>query len=130
MNRIRVLLGNHPLMVPTAIRRLVEEQVDMEIVGDCRGPINILRETGRTKADAVILVQEGTNEPGLCSQLLAVYPDLAIVSVTDDMDTAFAQQLRSHRQELGSAKGHVFLQFLRTAVKEHVGDRTDEVPFK
>lgn len=108
------------MMVPDAVRRLVEEQVDMELVGDCRGPMRILQETGRTKADAVILAQEGTEEPGLCSQLLAVYPDLAIVSVTNDMDTAFAQQLRSHRQQLGSANGHVLLQFLRTTVKEHM----------
>jgi hypothetical protein len=86
--------------------------------------MNILQETGRTKADAVILAQEGTSEPGLCSQLLAVYPDLAIVSVADDMDTAFVQQLRSHRQELVSAKGPVLLQFLRTAVKEHMGETT------
>lgn len=122
MHKIRVLLGNHPMMVPDPIRQLVMDQGDMELVGDCRGPINILQETGRTKADAVILAQEGTSEPGLCSQLLAVYPDLAIVCVTDDMDTAFAQQLRSHRQELGSAKGHLLLQFLRAAVKEHVGE--------
>ena len=109
-------------MVPDAVRRLVEGQVDMEVVGDCRGPMKILQETGRTKADAVILAQEGTEEPGLCSQLLAVYPDLTIVSVTNDMDTAFAQQLRSHRQELVSGKGQVLLQFLRTAVKEHMGE--------
>lgn len=108
-------------MVPDAIRELVSAQEDMEVVGDCRGPMMILQETGRAKADAVILSQEGTNEPGLCSQLLAVYPDLAIVSVTSDMDTAFAQQLRSHRQELVSAKGHVLLQFLRATVKEHGG---------
>lgn len=110
------------MMVPDAVRRLVEDQADIEMVGDCRGPMKILQETGRTKADAVILAQEGTEEPGLCSQLLAVYPDLVIVSVTNDMDTAFAQQLRSHRQELVSAKGYVLLQFLRTTVKEHMGE--------
>ncbi len=122
MDKIRVLLANHPVMVPDAIRQLVEGQVDMEVVGDCRGPMKILQETGRTKADAVILAQEGADEPGLCSQLLAVYPDLAIVSVTSDMHTAFAQQLRSHRQELVSAKGNGLLQFLRTTVKEHMGE--------
>lgn len=100
MNNIRVLLANHPMMVPDAIRQLLAEQEDMELVGDVRGPMKILQETGRTKADAVILAQEGTEEPGLCSQLLSVYPDLTIVSVTPDMGAAFTQQLWSRRQEL------------------------------
>lgn len=65
MKKIRVLLANHPLMVPDSIRQLVAEQDDMEVVGDCRGPMKILQEVGRTKADAVILTQEGTDEPGL-----------------------------------------------------------------
>ena len=30
---------------------------------------------------------------GLCSQLLAVYPDLTILSVTPDLASAFTQQL-------------------------------------
>ncbi len=82
MDKIRVLLANHPMTVSDAIRELVAEQEDMELVGDCRGPMKILHETGLTKADAVILAQDGMEEPGLCSQLLAVYPDFIIVGVT------------------------------------------------
>lgn len=72
MNKIRVLLANHPMMIPDGIRELVAMQADMELVGDFRGPMKILQETGRTKADAVILAQEGEDDVGLCSQLLAV----------------------------------------------------------
>ena len=85
MNKIRVLLANHPMMIPDDIRELVTAQKDMELVGDLRGPMKILQETGRTKADAVILAQEGVNELGLCSQLLAIYPDLTILSVSPDL---------------------------------------------
>lgn len=49
-----MLLANHPVMVPDAIRELVAKQEDMEVVGDCRGPMKILQEAGRTKADVVI----------------------------------------------------------------------------
>ena len=100
VDRIRVLLANHPVMIPNAIRQLLAEQEDMEVVGDVRGPMKVLQETGRVNADAVILTQEGTEEPALCSQLLAVYPDLTIITVTTDMTTAIAQQLRSHRQNV------------------------------
>lgn len=111
-----MLLANHPVMVPDAIRQLVAEQDDMELVADCRGSMKILQETGRAKADAVILAQEEMDEPGLCSQLLAVYPNLTILSLVSGMETAFTQQLRSNRQEIGQPQIHDIAQVLRVAV--------------
>lgn len=118
MNKIRVLLANHPVMVPDVIRRKLEGQDDMELVGDCRGPIKILQETGRAKADAVILAQEGNDEPGLCGQLLAVYPDLTILSLAPDVDAAFVQQLRSRRHKLLDAQKRDIMQVIRLAIKD------------
>lgn len=118
MNKIRVLFGHHPRMIPDTVRRLIEEQEDMEVVGDCRGPMKILQETGRTKADAVILAQEGMEEPGLCSQLLAVYPDLTILSVSSDMTSVFAQQLCSHRKRVATEEHLDIVRAMRTAVKQ------------
>ncbi len=116
MNTIRVLLANYPMMIPDAIRQLVMDQPDMELVGDCRGPMHILQETGRTKADAVILAHEDTKEPGLCSQLLSVYPDLTILSVTPDLASAFTQQLRSQRRDIASLEKEHMIRSLRAAV--------------
>lgn len=99
MDKIRVLFANHPAMVPDTVRRLVDEQDDMEVVGDCRGPMKILQETGRANADAVILTQEDEREPGICSQLLAAYPDLIIMSVTPDLTASCTFQLASHRRD-------------------------------
>ena len=118
MKKIRVLLANHPMMIPDAVRQLVAEQDDMEVVGDCRGPMSILRETGRTKADAIILAQEGTDELGLCSQLLAVYPDLTIVTLTTDMANAFTQQLCPHRRNAMSGEHLDIVQAMRLAVRQ------------
>lgn len=121
MNRIRVLLANYPMMVPDNIRQLITEQEDMVLVGDCRGPMHILQETGRAKADAVILAQEGTKEPGLCSQLLSVYPDLIILSVAPDLALAFTQRLRSQRQPVANVHEQELLHSLRVAVMQHLG---------
>ncbi|MGE3154205.1 MAG: hypothetical protein AB7N95_16520 [Nitrospiraceae bacterium] len=123
VEKIRVLLANHPLMLPDDIRNLVEEQEDMEIVGDCRGPMKILQETGRTKADAVILAQEGTQEPGLCSQLLAVYPDLTILGLTPDMTAGFVRQLCSRRDALAEVKKQDVIHRLRAAVRQPCSER-------
>ncbi|HNK16321.1 MAG: response regulator transcription factor [Nitrospira sp.] len=121
MDKIRVLLANHPVMVPDAIRELVAKQEDMEVVGDCRGPMKILQEAGRTKADVVIFSQEGNEELGLCSQLLAVYPDLTIISMAEN-DVAFTQQLCAHRyQVLSSGLGDI-IKTLRTAVRDRCGE--------
>jgi DNA-binding NarL/FixJ family response regulator len=106
------------MMIPDGIRKLVAEQEDMELVGDYRGPMKILQEIGRTKADAVILAQEGTDEPGLCSQLLAVYPDLTIMCMTSDLTALFIQRVCSHRRRLASAECVDIAQALRVAVNE------------
>lgn len=118
MERIRVLLANHPTMIPDLVRSLIEAQPDMEIVGDSRGPMRILQEVGRTKADAVILTHVGFEEPGLCSQLLGVYPDLTILGVTPDMKAAFIQQLCSRRRDVISAHSENIAESLRAAVRK------------
>jgi DNA-binding NarL/FixJ family response regulator len=117
LDKIRVLLANHPVMLPDAIRRLVEDQDDMEVVGDCRGPMKILQETGRLSADAVILAREQAEDPSLCSQLLAVYPDLVILSVTPDLTRVATLRLSSHRQEFADLHQEDIVQPLRTAIR-------------
>lgn len=118
MDRIRVLLGNYPMMIPDALRQMIVEQDDMQLVGDVRGPMKILQEAGKVKADVVVLAQNTSEELGLCSQLLAVYPDLTIVSIGPDSDSAFTQQLCSQRQ-IVHADDHVdILQAMRIAVKQ------------
>ena len=125
LDKIRVLLANHPVMVPDVIRRLMAEQDDMELVADCRGPMKILQEVGRAKADAVIFAQESSEEPGLCSQLLAVYPDLTIVGVTPDMGTTFTQQLCSHRRNMTNTedKDRNIMQVIRETVNNRCGEK-------
>lgn len=113
-------------MVPDAVRTLMERQPDMEIVGDCRGPMNILQEVGRTKADAVILMQAGSGEPGLCSQLIAVYPDLTIMGLAPDMKAAVVQQLRLQRRQFMTPQSENLIAALCTAVREPCHERSSE----
>ena len=80
-------------------------RADMDIVGDVRGPMRILQEVGRTKADAVILASTSPKTSGLCSQLLSVYPDLTIFAIGDDLQQGFVEQMRLRRSKVISAKG-------------------------
>lgn len=124
MNKIRVLLANHPMMVPAAIRQLLASQEDMELVGDVRGPMKILQETGRAMADAVIITHEGEKEPGLCSQLLAAYPDLTILSIAPNTTSVFTQQLCSHRRHLAGVEHQDIAHILRMAVSNPCGEKS------
>jgi len=117
VSKIRVLLANHPAMVPDAIRKLLEEQEDMEVVAEVRGPMKILQEVGRVQVDAVVLAQEGVEEPGLCSQLLAIYPDLTILCFRTEKE-AFTRQLCSHRREIGDAGNEGIVRAFRAIVRE------------
>jgi len=118
VDKIRVVFANYPVMVPDEIRRLVDEQEDMEVVGDCRGPMKILQETGKVNADIVVLAQEGSEEIGLCSQLLAVYPDLTIVIVHPTLDIAFIQQLCSYRKKVVTSNQLDIVRTMRIAAKQ------------
>ena len=117
MQVIRILLGNHPIIIPDDLRRLVEQREDMEIVADVHGPMKILQDVGRSKANAVVLSLTDSEEPGLCSQLLAVYPDLTILSVTSDLQLAFVQQMCSRRRELIVASPSMCVDALRASVR-------------
>ena len=118
VDKIRVLLANHPMMIPDAFRQMIAEQDDMEVVGDCRGPMKILQETGKVNADIVILAQDDPDELGLCSQLLATYPDLAILSVVPELEMAFTQQLCSHRKRVLGSDRLDIVQAMRMAVRQ------------
>ena len=104
-------------MVPDALRQMITEQEDMEVVGDCRGPMKILQETGKVNADIVILAQESSEEIGLCSQLLAVYPDLTIVSVDPTLDITFTHQLCSYRKRVVTSDQLDIVRTMRIAAK-------------
>jgi len=119
VKKIRALLANYPMMIPDAVRVLMAKQEGVEIVGEVRGPMKVLQETGRVCADTVVMItEEDIVVPALCSQLLAVYPDLTIIMITTEGDRASTLQLRSHRknfyvQELGDA-----VNTIRAAMKE------------
>jgi hypothetical protein len=112
-------------MISDTVRDVIEGQSDMEIVGDLRGPMKILQEVGRTKADAVIFGEASSEGIGLCSQLLAVYPDLTIFGIASDMKAAFLQQLCSRRRDILDMDGEHILEILRMAVRNPCSDEAD-----
>lgn len=93
MRKIKVLLASRPKMLSEVIRSIVERQPDMKVVGEVLDPVELLLAVETTGAEVVIVTPlEATGQPHLCSQLLAAYPQLRIVTLTAKGDAAYLYQ--------------------------------------
>ncbi len=114
MKKIRILLANRPPMVLEIMREMVQRQEDMEVVGEILDPIGLLVAVREREADAVILTLKDYEEPGLCSHLVAEYPNLTILSLAADGKTAF---LRPPRREIMAPSMDSIVDALRDAIR-------------
>ncbi len=114
MTKIRVLLANRPRLMREVIRELINGQQDMEVVDEALDPVEVLVAARETKADAVILATKDSEEPGLCSHLVAEYPNLTILGLAPDGRTAL---IRPRRQEIVHPSGANILSTLRHALR-------------
>lgn len=118
MKTIKVLLANRPRMMREVVKEIIEQQSDMEVVGEVLDPLDILVAVRGTEADAVILGLRGSEEPGLCSHLIAEYPNLTILGLASEGKSAFVEQLCPRRQQIIDPSEANILSALRQAVKE------------
>ena len=114
MKKIKILLANRPRMLREVVRKMIEAQPDMEVVGEVLEPVDLHVAVRDTQADAVILDLEDSEEPGLTSHLLAAYPDLTILGLAANGKTAF---VRPRRQEILDPTGAKIVNALRHAIR-------------
>ena len=101
-------------MLLEIMKALVQRQEDMEVVGEILDPIGLLVAVREREADAVILTLKDCEEPGLCSHLVAEYPNLIILSLAADGKTAF---LRPPRREIKVPSVDSIVDVLRDAIR-------------
>ena len=114
MKKIRIILANRPPMLLEIMRELVQRQEDMEVVGEVLDPIGLLVAVREREADAVILTLKDYEEPGLCSHLVAEYPNLTILSLAADGKIAF---LRPPRRGIKVPSEQSIVDALRDAIR-------------
>ncbi len=93
MKKIRVLLANRPRIMREVIRSMIERQEDMEVVGEVLNPLDLFVAVRDTQSNAVVLALKDSEKPGLRSHLIAEYPDLTIVGLPSEGETAFVERL-------------------------------------
>ncbi len=117
VEKIRILLVDDHVILRAGLRALLGTEPDMEVVGEVLDPLDLLVAVKEMEADAVILAVKDSEEPGLCSHLLAEYPNLAILCLALEGKSAFIEQLCPRRLEIVDPSEDKILSALRQAVR-------------
>ena len=91
MNKIRVLLALDSPLLRELLRKLIEREPDMEVVDEVDDPVDLLFGTDLAEVNVVIHSWPESREmPGICTHLLAEYPDLLLVGIPPGAERAYA----------------------------------------
>lgn len=118
MRKIKVLLAIRPRMLSEVIKHTVERQPDMEVVGELIDPSGLLRALRATEAEVVIItLVDSDREPELGSSLLAAYPRLKIIALSERGDTAVLYQAGAPKQRIDDVGEESLLGAIREFVR-------------
>lgn len=114
METVRVLLANRPRMLRESLLAVIEAHDDIEVEAVEPDPVEILAAVGRAAADVVVIaLPESGEDPGLCSHLLAEYPDLRVLALSPAEATAFVYRQVITKEELTPPSESNILAFIR-----------------
>src|SRR6266403_6385960 len=99
MPNVKILLGDIGTAWGQAVRELVGENDQLQIVGQAQKPVDILLQAKTANADVVVLSQAlHGGEPGICSHLLLEYPNLVVVLVPSESGPNLVCRIVLHRE--------------------------------
>ncbi len=117
--KIKVLLASRPKLLSEVIRYLVARQPDMEVVSEVLDPIELLLAVKATEADVVIVTPLPANgEPHICTQLLAAYAQLKIVTQSAKGEAAYLYQSGSPKQRIEEPSEQLILGAIRESMHD------------
>lgn len=104
MGRIRIVVVDDHEVVRHGVCRALEDEADMEIVGEARSGADAVRLAGETRPDVMLLDVrlEDVDGPEVCRQVLAIAPKTAVV-----MLTSYLQDNAMLRSLTAGARGYV-----------------------
>jgi DNA-binding NarL/FixJ family response regulator len=109
-----VLLATRPQQLREWLRNLIQTQVDMEVVGEVFDPIELLLAIDETQADvAIVEMLDANKDPGICSHILAEYPQLLVIAVSSERGRAFLFRQRIDKESLHQASDEEILSAIR-----------------
>lgn len=88
-------------MLRESLRGMFERQADIEVTTAAPDPVEVLAAVGRTEADVVLVtLPDSDDDPGICSHLLAQYPELLVIALSPVDERAVVYRQVITREEL------------------------------
>jgi len=116
--KIKVLLASRPKMLSEVIRYMVERQPDMEVVSEVLDPIELVLAVKATNAEVIIVTPLPANgEPQICTQLLAMYPHLKIVTQSAKGEAAYLYQSGADKTRIDEPSEQSMLGAIRESLR-------------
>lgn len=98
------------------LRRLLENQQDIIVVAEEFDPLRILVAVAETMADVVILdLPDGVTDPGICSHLLAEFPQLVVLALSLKQDELIVYKNKIVKERISSPADKEILSIIRQA---------------
>jgi DNA-binding NarL/FixJ family response regulator len=117
--KIKVLLASRPKLLSEVIRYMVARQPDMEVVSEVLDPIELLLAVKATYADVVIVTPLPANgEPHICTQLLATYAQLKIITQSAKGEVAYLYQSGSPKRCIEEPSEQLILGAIRESMHD------------
>ena len=118
MGKIRVVLSSRPKLLSDVIRKMIEHQPDMEVVGEVVDPIALLSAAMATTVDvAIVTPLESNGEPRICRHLLAGHPPLKVVTLSAQGEAAYLYQTDAPRLRINEPSEQSILGAIREAIQ-------------
>jgi DNA-binding NarL/FixJ family response regulator len=99
--KVRILMIDVQGEIHDLLQALVAHRDDMEMVGEASDPIDLLLAVNDTQSDVVILEYSQPDRiPGICTHLLAEYPDLLIFVLSTRDHRCFLYERNITQEEI------------------------------
>jgi DNA-binding NarL/FixJ family response regulator len=117
MQKIKVLLARRSKFLFVVIQNMIERQPDMEVIGEVLDPIELLVAARTTPVDVVLVTPiESSGEPKICQDLLAEYPHLRIVTISENGKSAYLYEAGSRKKRINGPSRESIFSVIRNSV--------------
>jgi DNA-binding NarL/FixJ family response regulator len=117
MARIRVLLGFSSIDKVLALKAMLMQEPDIEIVGEAIDAVDILLKVASTHAEVVAIdLPSAGKDAGLSSHILAEYPEVKILAVSEDGDRIIIYETAILRREAANTSLESLVHLIRQSM--------------
>jgi DNA-binding NarL/FixJ family response regulator len=96
----RVLLGFSSINKVLTLKEMLMREPDIEIVGEAIDALDILLKVAGTHAEVVVIdLPSSGKDSGLCSHILAEYPEVRVFAVSEEGDRIVNYEMAMLRKE-------------------------------